>query len=265
MTNTQGAQAFFEATVFPELSAMCSSCHVAGAGIGAPEWLEMSAPQAYATVKAYPEMVNAPDCAKITIYPKSADHAGPPPDGPLEADLVQWLSMEALENGLACPTAAAQGEPGPLEQCNTALAEYQDCMSYAYWQVTDMDIVPNQNSSQGPCTSCHETGAGGALLSADPLKTFNSHANDEFYLVKMVRCVISDGQFLGLQASNRFLNKGTEGCTAINGNCHPDYTMNQVRQAALEMFVNNTVDAAKNGTCLELDEQAQIQLEQENQ
>jgi hypothetical protein len=259
------AEAFFIDNVYPDLEAMCGSCHITDSGVGAPEWMEMGAEAAYATVKAYPDMVNAPDCAKITIYPKSSDHAGPPPDGPLEATLVQWLSMEALENGLACAGAPEAGEPGPLEACNTALADFQSCMSYAYWQTSDMDEVPLQNSAQGQCVTCHNNGNSGVFLDSDEVATFNAHMSDQFFLVKLVRCVISDGEFVGLQAANRYLNKGTEACSAVNGNCHPAFTMTQLRQNALEEFVANTAEAAVAGTCVQLDEQAQIELDQEIQ
>jgi hypothetical protein len=255
-TTTQSAEDFYQAQVHDDLLAECSSCHGLDQSVG-PQWLEVDADSAYATLKATGTLVNAPDCSLIMTKSKG-EHAGPSLTADLEDRVVQWLQLEASENGLTCGGGNTGG--GALEQCNLALADFQECMSFAYFEVSGAYDVANQGTEMGPCHSCHEAGTGGAKLSIDPLSFFNAHQTDEYFLIKMVRCAISGGEFQGLQAALRFDNKGTEPCNNPSGNCHPSYVLTPERSDAMQMYIEDTIDAINNGTCQDLDDQAQQQL-----
>jgi len=254
-SNTQSAEDFFKSQIFTEITSECGSCHGADQQIG-PMWLESDADSAYATLKAS-GLVNAPDCAMLITHTKGA-HSGVPFTADFEPTVVEWLQLEASENSLSC--GGGGGDTGALEQCQTALEDFADCMSFNYWEASGAYDVPNQNTDSGPCYSCHTSGMGGAFLSQDSLDTFNAHKNDHYFLVKIVRCGISGGEFQGLQPALRYDNKGTEPCNNPSGNCHPDFVLTPERSDGLQMFVEDTYQASMNGTCDELDQQAADQL-----
>lgn len=252
----QSAEAFYKSEIHNEMMTQCASCHGTEQQIG-PVWLESDAGSAYATLKAN-GLVNAPDCATLITHTKGA-HSGVPFTADFEPTVVQWLQMEATENGLSCGGGGG-GETGALEECQAALDGFADCMSFAYWEVSGAYDVVNQNTDSGPCFSCHTSGMGGAYLSQDSLDTFSAHKDDPYFLIKLVRCGISGGEFQGLQPALRYDNKGTEPCNNPSGNCHPDYVLTPERSDAVQMFVEDTYDASINGTCEALDQQAEEQL-----
>jgi hypothetical protein len=256
-SSTQSAEDFFKAEVHSELISQCSSCHGMDQQVG-PQWLESTADDAYATIKAFGGLVNAPDCAELITHTKGS-HSGVPFTPEFEPTVIQWLQLEASENGLSCGGGGGT-EGGALEECEAALDEFASCMSYAYWEVSGASEVPYQNTDSGPCFSCHTTGMGGAHLSEDTLDTFSAHQEDKYFLIKIVRCAISGGEFQGLQPALRYDNKGTEPCNNPSGNCHPDYVLTPERSDGLAMFVDDTYQASMDGTCEALDQQAQDQL-----
>ena len=256
-TGGQSAEAFYKAEVHDELTSQCASCHGTAQEIG-PVWLESDADSAYATLKAN-GLVDAPDCARLITHTKGS-HSGVPFTTDFEPTVIEWLQKEATENGLACASGGGGETGGALAECEAALEGFAECMSFAYWEVSGAYDIPNQNTDSGPCSSCHPSGQGGAFLSQDSLATFNAHKDDLYFLIKIVRCGISGGEFQGLQPALRYDNKGTEPCNNPSGNCHPDYVLTPERSDGLQMFVEDTMNAAMNGTCAELDQQAEEQL-----
>ncbi len=259
------AQEYFETQVFPELSANCQDCHSQGNMYGGPEWLDVSSPtEAYNLMKSYPDMVKDPNCALITIYPVSSEHAGPTLGGDILAKVTEWLKREKLEAGgaLDCPGEVAPGTPGPLEQCTTALNDFRACMSFAFWEVSGIYDIPNQNSTGGQCYTCHSSCLGNACLPQNSRDFFDAHADSEVNIVKLVRCVIDNNEFLGLAGADRYLNKGNEGTVYSSGETHPSYALQQDRRDGMDMFVSETIQAVNDGTCVELNEQYEQELNQ---
>lgn len=253
----QSAEAFFKSQVHPLMQAQCATCHAMDQQVGT-QWLEVDPDDAYANLKAFPGMVNAPDCALLITHTKGV-HSGVPFTTDAEPTVIEWLQMEATESGLSCGSGGG-GETGALEACQAALDSFADCMSFAYWEVSGAYDVANQNTDSGPCFSCHTSGMGGAYLSQDSLDTFHAHKDDPYFLIKIVRCGISGGEFQGLQPALRYDNKGIEPCNNPSGNCHPDYVLTPERSDAVQMFVEDTYEASINGTCEALDQQAEEQL-----
>ena len=160
------------------------------------------------------------------------------------------------------PIRSSPRAPGPLEQCTTALVDFRSCMSFAFWEVSGIYDIPNQNSNGGRCYTCHTGGGnnggsclGGACLPQDARQFFDAHAESDINIVKLGRCVIDDGEFLGLALADRFINKGQEGTVYSSGEMHPTYAMQADRRDGHDLFMLETINAAAQGLCAELDQQ----------
>lgn len=235
------AHDFFDTHVAAEIESSCAACHAAQYPGEGPDYLGDSTSVYYASLDAA-GFITAP--ANSMLLLKGA-HTGPAWT-PSQAEVVtQWLDLEAEERGLDTGTGTGGGGPvdPPGQTLEEALQGFAACMSTTDWEATGMDTVPNQNTTAGPCKSCHQTGTGGAFLSGDPSETFqNTHQMP--YILKLVLGTVNpDGSFKDLVPANRFIDKGSE------GGQHPKFLMTPERALAIQAFFGTTYDKWKAGPC----------------
>jgi len=116
-------------------------------------------------------------------------------------------------------------------------------MSLTDWNNANMDSVANQNTTAGPCKSCHVTGTGGAFLSEDSSQTFEMNHQMPYILKLVLPEQDANGSVTGWVPADRFVDKGGE------QGSHPKFIMTFERQAALDAFVGATTDHWEQGPC----------------
>lgn len=236
--------------VHDSLIATCGGCHNPVAGVGAPVFLDYDPELSYSVIKAYPYVLTEPaESILITQLP----HTGPALSDTQKELVGKWLSMELAEaegggtggQGGGTGTGTPTDPPVTLE---SLLEEFAACMDYDLWVASGMDKFPlQQTNGEGPCMSCHNTGAGALWLSGDSLETFEK--NRMFpYVMRLVSPVYEGSSPVDLAPSQRLVNKGKEPC-ANPPVCHPKYELNAQNKAALEQFVSTTLQKWQSGTC----------------
>jgi len=232
--------------VHPSMIETCGGCHNPDGQVGAPAFLDYDAELSYPLTKAYPGALTQPvDSILITKLP----HEGPALSEGQKAIVGNWLSMELAEGGGGSTTSSSSsgGGPGPVT-LESMLTEFANCMDYDIWLSSGMDEFPlQQTNGDGPCMSCHATGAGAVWLSGDPQETFDK--NKMFpYVMRLVTPVYEGADPVDLAPSTRFINKGKEPCQNPPI-CHPKFDLTPANKAALENFVGTTLAKWEAGTC----------------
>ena len=235
------ARAFFDANVEPILATSCASCHSSQFDDEGPDYLGDSPASYYASI----------DAAGFITLPKNSmlllkgEHTGPALTADQQTQVRNWFEMEVVERGLedGGSGTGGGGQGPPAVTLQEALDQFGKCMSIGDWDNLGMDNVPNQNTTNGPCHSCHQTGTGGAFLSQDANQTFENNRTMPYVLKLVLGTVNPDGSFKDLVPANRFIDKGSEGTT------HPKFLMTPERQLAVKSFFDTTYAKWKAGPC----------------
>lgn len=272
------AKAFYLERVDPEFQGTCAACHATGAA-SAPIWLVAGDGEAsYAKIESFYDpakggaLIAIPDNSLIILQ---GLHTGPDLTPDQEAKVREWLTLEATERGLAGapPAPGGGGEGGslavgatgagtggggaggapPVESELTAaeaLAQFGACMSLTDWKEKGMHLLySRQTVGAGPCVGCHSSGQMGAYLSSNEADTFEANTKLPYLLRIVTTLTDTNGAFVDLQASNRFVLKGTEPCQKPNPlDCHPKYVLDPA-VVDVEGFYNVTYQRWKEGTC----------------
>jgi len=233
-----GAQAYFEANVFPTLNADCGTCHGAVPTSGAPQLLAATSSAAYTVITNYtPSILAMPDNSNLVLH---GAHTGPALTPDQLTVVSNWLVMEVEERGLV-----GNPEDPPVDTLTLAeaLDEFALCMDLTLWSTTMENLDNQQTANAGNCSGCHTSGDGGAWISQNLEESFLM--NQQFpYIKRLVTGTVDEnGGFAGLLASRRFQNKGLEAasCNPELENCHPVYNLNPDNLAGYEQFVNDTL------------------------
>ncbi|HVY45806.1 MAG TPA: hypothetical protein VHB21_08005 [Minicystis sp.] len=253
--NAGQAQAYFEATVYPDLVTTCGPCHAPPTSNGAPQWLGSDAADSYAVITNYPGFIAAPDNS-ILVSRGSIAHTGPAMTPSQLAEVKNWLNMEVAERHLTDPGGAGGGgggSPAPMT-LSEALDGYGQCMDYNMWQNpptgSSLDNLPNMQTDEGvPCRSCHSNGLGGNWLSNDSQMTFNMNQKYPYVLRQVTGTVDAQGNFKKLVPSHRWIDKGSENCDPNYQACHPKFTLSQSLQDGINSFVDYTIQQFEQGNC----------------
>jgi len=244
------AQELYNSTVHEDLLVACGACHAEGA-VGAPVVMDEDADASYGLLDGYIQpLIALPENSLLLLKGK---HAGPALDETpgLEEAVMVWLTKEAEERGLEPPDLPADPPAGGTT-FDTAMEAFMDCMRLDVWEGMGMGLVPlNQTQGDGPCVSCHNTGAGGLTLDDNVELTFNATKASKYKLQKYVAPLFDDdGNFEQLAMATRLREKGSELCPFENpDDCHPKYILEPANDEAIQGFVEHTFDAIAEGTC----------------
>lgn len=153
-------RAFFEENVRAILDdgatgEACARCHSGEYtdAYGAPDFLGASAGSAYDALVGDVRFVGA--VPEDSLLLTKGAHTGPAFTASQEAVVEQWLAIEAQERSGECVTGGGGGQA-----CEDALADFAACMTLDDWTGTGMHLVSGQDTTAGPCFSCHESGMG---------------------------------------------------------------------------------------------------------
>jgi hypothetical protein len=235
--------------VHPSLIQTCGGCHNPDGQVGAPAFLDYDAELSYPLSKAYPGILTQP---ASSILITKEPHDGPALSDTQQAIVGNWLSMELSGSGggstsSSSSTGSGTGSMGPAT-LEDMLGEFASCMDYDIWTSSGMDEFPlQQTTGDGPCMSCHATGAGAVWLSGDSLETFDK--NKMFpYVMRLVTPIYDGADPVDLALSTRLINKGKELCQNPPI-CHPKFELTPANKAALENFVGTTLAKMDAGAC----------------
>lgn len=233
------ARQMFDQDVQPILSANCASCHAGPDASNSPDWMSTDTTTSYNMIVARTDFVNNSP-ANSMLLQKGA-HTGPAFTDTQVPVMESWLAKEAEERNLQPPPTPP---PNQLPTTFTeALTRFGDCMSIDDWNATGMNDLQNQNTNQGRCKNCHNTGTGGAFLGADPTQNFEMNRNSPYLLKLVLGTVNQDGSFKDVVAANRFRDKGQE------NSAHPNFTLTDARLQALNNFYSLTYQKYLAGGC----------------
>jgi mono/diheme cytochrome c family protein len=234
------AAEYFKSTVFPAVVEACNSCH--GTGSIGPQFLGPDADQAYSNVKTFSAIVTDP---KESRFLNKGEHAGPALTADQAAKVTDWLELE-LE-------AEPQTDDPPVELTpQQQLEAFGKCIRKADWDELDIQRLAQQTAihqnNNVPCSSCHGEGANGTYLDVDDQKMLEATRKLPFILKFAATTYQGDGTFKDIAASNRWPEKGAEGCPPI-GNCHPKYLLDTQLIADLSELFNRSYEHWKKGDC----------------
>lgn len=241
------AQAFWNEQAFPAIQADCVSCHAGVEYAGAPIFLATNAAAAYTAITTYtPTLIAVPENSNLILH---GAHTGPALT-PAQVSIVsEWLQMEAEERGLV--GGDPEDPPPPTQTLAGALEQFGDCMTLDDWLATGMNTIAASQTQAGACTGCHSNGDGGEWLSALTEDTFEKNRMMPYVKKLVSGTVDQNGAFAGLVEARRMINKGPEAanCNPEIDNCHPVYSLPPNKVAAIENFVNLTLDKMEQGAC----------------
>ena len=237
--------------VHPSIVDTCGSCHQTNSAVSAPEWMDIDPATSYELSKAYNGIVVDPSSDSLIINKPA--HEGPALTDTQKGLVIKWIDAE-IKAGTVDPGSTNTGTvtQTPTDIGKTTeqmLAEFGKCMNYDLWLSKGMDKFPDQQTTLGPCKSCHNQGLGGTYLSADPQMTFDANTKMPFIL-RMVLPVYEGAKPVDLAPSLRFEQKGTEQCNNANPDlCHPKYNLTPENVAAFEGFVGGTLQKWQANAC----------------
>jgi hypothetical protein len=157
--------------------------------------------------------------------------------------VTQWLTLEANARNLV----GAVPKPKSIKD---AYKKFANCMNFDVWMYYRMGDLPfTQTDADGPCMGCHSRGQASTWLSATASETFGK-AKQFPYIQKFVVGKLDDsGSFESLQPSKRFESKANEDCPADATDCHPRFGLPPNIAAAIDGFVNTTIQNLATNTC----------------
>jgi cytochrome c553 len=248
-TGEAQARDYYLNIVDAELAATCASCHATGEN-GAPVFMGDSAEASYKALDEHGGLVVAPENSLLLLH---GAHTGPALTSTEKNDIINWLSIEAAERGLATgDTSGAGGSGGGGPTATTlkqALDDYGACMDIADWKANGLDKLYNaQTVNYGPCGGCHQAGDGGNWLSSNTQETFDMNKKFPYIKRQISGTVDDEGNFLDLIAANRWIQKGAELCQP-NTNCHPGFVLPPNLKTGIAAFVSKTIDKWHNKQC----------------
>ncbi|HEY4117937.1 MAG TPA: hypothetical protein VGM56_08780 [Byssovorax sp.] len=259
--STGQARAYFLATVYPELADnplgspphSCIDCHGTPSSNGAPSYLDSDPATAYLDITNFPGFLATP-ANSVLIQRGSVQHTGPAMSASMITDVSHWLDLEVQERGLGTGSAASTGSGGAApETLESAIAEYGRCMDEATWLAppmgTGLDQLPNMKTDDNSaCKSCHSSGQGGNWLSSDttttppdPDNTFQKNQQFPYVLRQVTGTVDAQGNFAGLVAAQRWIDKGSEACDPTVQECHKTFTLPTAMVDGIDSFVDATI------------------------
>jgi hypothetical protein len=245
------AKQFFTDKVFDSLSTTCKECHATGKS-GAPVFLGNNAEISYTAIDGFPGLIATPSLSPIM---QKGVHSGPALTSTQEDLVKQWLTLEVTERKLGA-------DPGVPKNLRAAFKAFGNCMDYARWKELKLQTIAatDTENNQGKCRSCHNNGmasmwlSGGEEIEQNDQQVFDN-ANTFLHLRKfpyvqrlVVGRVNAQGEFDGLEASRRMLDKGTE-AQQPQSNSHPRFALSAELSANLQTFVLETISNVAANRC----------------
>lgn len=227
------------ASLHQQLNAECALCHADGDSDTGPDYQStVSAEANLASILDYTSIVdgsplvgNSPANSKLFIY---GAHTGPAMSVELAGKVEDWIIQLAVENGNT--PDEGEGTPGVPEEPKTlvqALTKFAECMAFTDFEATNFQDIANQNTAEGACRNCHETGQGGAFLSTNDADFFTQQKLRPYILKFASGTVAETGAFSDLIPSERYELKR-------NDNGHPNYLLADARVVSMEQFFELT-------------------------
>ena len=229
----QTAVDLFNANVEPFLASNCSTCHAGTGTTVGPAFLGTGPADFLNKLTADPRFVNNQPATSLLLT-KGA-HEGPALTQAQGDSVTAWLTQDLVEH----PTRPAP--PANIDVAQTELLNFGACMTLTDFNSSGMADVHNQNTNNGTCDSCHQTGSY-VLLAADATTTFNAMHTIPYLLKFAVADINPDGSFKDIVSADRFINRGKEPG-------HPAYTMATARATALKNFFTLSYTHYKAGNC----------------
>lgn len=244
-------QKFFESKVYDSLAGTCKECHGTGKA-GAPVFLGDTAAISYTAIEGFPGLIDVPSVSPIM---QKGPHSGPELTANQQDLVTQWLKLEVADRKLGT-------DPGVPKNLRAAFKAFGNCMDYNRWVELKLDTIPatDTDNNQGACRSCHNNGMASMWLSGgtsppkneqDVLDNANTflHLRKFPYVQRLVVGQVDDkGEFSGIRASRRILDKGTEAEQA-QANSHPRFSMSSEISKNLEIFVLETISNVAANRC----------------
>jgi hypothetical protein len=243
-TSSQAHQ-FFDATVYPELTSTCATCHASGAN-GAPAMMVAPADNTYSSLDA----LGLIQTNSLLLTKGSHDNGSAPTLTTQETtDITTWLGMEATErSGTAAPT--------------NILAEVAACASATEWNAigwgnlktqprTDENASKCSGCNKALCASCHDGGEQGFFMAeGSDIEPPGTTFQQTFQGPDLATYVI---QYFGLNgttpvASDAIMLKMNAVATGP-AYSHPMFVMSSQMQTNLSTFVTDTITNYTNKTC----------------
>ena len=229
--------------------AECGACHV-GANLDdtttGPDYLGSDKAASYTTIRAYKSWVdgspivgNSPENSKLLLH---GVHAGPAMSDSLKDKVSEWITQQAVEDGIAPPDDEGDIDPPDPEEPPTAeppdtlveaLTLFANCMTYTDFEATNFENVADQNTAEGQCYGCHSAGTGGNFMSANNIDFYTMQRNMPYILKFVTGTVNTDGSFSDLIISGRYEMKRDD-------NGHPNYIMAEERLQSIQNFFDLT-------------------------
>jgi hypothetical protein len=232
------AKQYFDSSVYPAIQPTCLQCHGTGEN-GAPIFLAATADGSYTAIDGTPGLIAPPTSSPLVQH---GLHTGPALTADQNTVMTTWLKMEVKERGLT--------DTGKPQNLWAAFQAFGACMDYTQWTALTLDTIAQQatDGNQGQCQSCHNQGQGSNWLSPDAADTFN-HIILFPYVERLVTGTVDDqGAFAGLEASNRYVQKGIETRQA-NANSHPTFTLSSTLSNNITQFVAETISNMNANAC----------------
>jgi mono/diheme cytochrome c family protein/predicted small secreted protein len=234
------AATYFKQNVFPAIAGPCNSCH--GLGKIGPQFLGKTADEAYTTIKGFAAIIQSPKTSRLIT---KGQHSGPPLTAAEAKLCTAWLEMELKEDP---PENPPPTELTPQQQ----LEKFGKCMTKKDWDATKVhrlyQMTAKSQNNQVQCQSCHGAGANGTFIDQDSTKMFEATRTIPFIFKFASASLNPDGSFKDIAFSNRWAEKGAEGCPPI-GNCHPTFKLDTQLVADINTLYTLTKQHWKDGEC----------------
>lgn len=173
--------------------------------------------------------------------------------------LLRALTLPALAS--ACALACSDLEPAPgrpgggvadggggdtpadaraddrFDTANEMIAAFGSCMSYTDWVNARLDRLPLQDTIEGEiCAACHAAQGTGAVLSEDPVLTWDHHRRTpSIYKIALPLLDPATGEPSDVIPNDRYVAKGQE-----HESGHPEYRLDHEIEIGLGQFFENT-------------------------
>ena len=226
------AREFFIKKVGPEMAESCEGCHAEVDDGCTPIFLSKNPEASYNALREYPlgGLVVHPDDSNLLLH---GAHTGPAFSEAQYALVRTWLEKEFPE-------------PPPKSQ-EQALKEFGNCMDFQVFEDSGVHFLAyQQTASGGPCGACHLAGVGGTWISFNKEEMFDYNTTIP-WVKRWVRAEFNGGAFVDLSPANRLIDK-PELATAC-GDRHVTADVTVANEAAIQLFVNATLDAWRAGDC----------------
>lgn len=239
------AEKYYLANVDPGFAQRCATCHGTGQ-MAAPAFLVSGNPTgSYTKLVAYGGLAVGPSNSGLLLH---GEHTGPALEPTQVTAVTTWLCMEIGDRGLPSDPRCSGGDVGSTMTVYQALEEFGNCMSYEDWVATGMSGLAWALAGDKRCNGCHNTGDGGAFLSANDMTTFSMNRQMPFVKKLVSGTVNEDGYFEDLVPARRFIEKGSESCPNNTG-CHLPFILPPELEKAVTDFVDITLKKWHEGTC----------------